>query len=190
MSQVTLPEGLAPIVALRDMGTPAVAQHNHTGAWSRAYAHSTITVREREAWRQRLAHFEGCEHCATIRNGTGLRTEADEEIPDEFYDHIFDYAWSGYSPRESLIIQLIERFAEDHEALRDDDEFWVAMHDSFSETEIIDLCIHMIGPQLGRALMAKALLGFTEFCEVRPAIAGAARETRAVEATVSNGGEW
>ena len=72
------------------------------------------------------------------------------------------------SPRERLIIELIERFAEDHESLRDDDAFWAAVHENFSETEIVDVCYHMIGPQLGRVLMAKVLLGYSELCEVQP----------------------
>ena len=118
---------------------------------------------------KRLAHFEGCEFCATVRSKSGQVVGRGEAIPDEFYDNIFDSSWPGYTARERLLIQLIERFAADHEQLRDDDSFWDEMHEHFSETEIIDVCIHMIGPQLGRALMAKTLLGFTEFCEVRPA---------------------
>jgi alkylhydroperoxidase family enzyme len=166
MARVSLEEGKPPIMALARMGTPVVAAHNDTAAWSRAYAETTLTSREREAWRQRLAHFEGCEYCATLRSGSHL--VIDEDVPEAFYDNIFNPAWSGYTSRERLIITLIERFADDHEALRDDDAFWAEMHAHFTETEIVDLAYHMIGPQLGRALMAKVLLGFTEFCEVRP----------------------
>lgn len=167
MARVALDQDLAPINALAKLGTPALAAHNNTKEWSRVYAESTITPREREAWRQRLAHFEGCEWCATVRANSHL--VAGEDMPEGFYDNIFDPSWSGYTERESLIIQLIERFADDHESLRDDDAFWAEMHAHFSDTEIVDLSYHMIGPQLGRALMAKVLLGFTEFCEVRPA---------------------
>jgi alkylhydroperoxidase family enzyme len=167
VSRVSLPEGEPPIVALMKMGTHEVAAHNNTAAWSRAYAQTTLTIREREAWRQRLAHFEGCEHCATIRSGSG-QVEGDS-IPDAFYENIFNSDWQGYTPRERLLIQLIERFADDHEQLRDDDAFWAEMHEHFTDTEIVDAGYHMIGPQLGRALMAKTLLGFTEYCEVRPA---------------------
>lgn len=167
MARVTLEQGEAPIHALAKMGTPAVARHNDTAAWARVYAETTLTPREREAWRQRLAHFEGCEYCATIR--TSSHQVAGEDVPEEFYDNIFNSSWPGYTDRERLIIRLIERFAEDHESLRDDDAFWVEMHEHFTECEIVDLSYHMIGPQLGRALMAKVLLGFTEFCVVQPA---------------------
>jgi alkylhydroperoxidase family enzyme len=167
MARVALDESIAPINALAKLGTPALAAHNDTKAWAAAYATSTLTPREREAWRQRLAHYEGCEFCATIR--TSSHQVAGQDVPEAFYDNIFNSDWEGYTQRERLIIETIERFAEDHESLRDDDDFWARMHESFSETEIVDLCYHMIGPQLMRALMAKAMLGFTEFCEVRPA---------------------
>jgi alkylhydroperoxidase family enzyme len=174
MARVVLDESEAPINALAKLGTPALAAHNNTKTWAQAYAGSTLTPREREAWRQRLAHFEGCEYCATIRSAS--HQVADQNVPDAFYDNIFNSDWSGYTARERLIIQVIERFAEDHEALRDDDAFWAEMHEHFSDTEIVDLCYHMIGPQLMRALMAKVLLGFSEFCEVQaspPLAAGA-----------------
>jgi alkylhydroperoxidase family enzyme len=158
------------------LGTPGVAAHNHTAAWSRAYAETTLTIREREAWRQRLAHFEGCEHCATIRSGSAQ--VKDESIPDEFYENIFDSDWEGYTSRERLLIRLIEKFALDHEQLRDDDAFWAEMHEHFSDTEIVDATYHMIGPQLGRALMAKTLLGFAEYCDVQPAAAHAGAAAR------------
>jgi len=60
----------------------------------------------------------------------------------------------------------VERFASDHEQLRDDDAFWAEMHANFTATEIVDLCYQMVGPQLGRLLMGKVLLGFNDFCEV------------------------
>lgn len=165
-AHVTIPEGAVPITALMSMGTPSLAAHNNTKAWSAAYAHSTFTSREREAWRQRLAHFEGCQACATIREDSHLVADK-SEVSDAFYDNIFNLEWDGYTTRESLLIELIERFAADHENLRDDDEFWSRMHANFTETEIVDATYHMIGPQLGRALMAKVLLGFAEFCEVQ-----------------------
>ena len=40
------------------------------------------------------------------------------------------------------------------------------MHANFTATEIVDLCYQMVGPQLGRLLMGKVLLGFNDFCEV------------------------
>lgn len=165
-AQVTIPEEAVPIMALAAMGTPSLAAQNNTKAWSKAYAHSTFTAREREAWRQRLAHLEGCQACATVRQGSHMVADK-SEVPDPFYDNIFNFKWEGYTVRESLLIELIERFADDHESLRDDDAFWDRMHANFTETEIVDATYHMIGPQLGRALMAKVLLGFAEFCEVQ-----------------------
>jgi hypothetical protein len=153
------------IVELVARGTPALAAHCNPWSWQEYWSRSTISARERELWRVRLAHLAG------IRRGAGLRWDdlvamatpgyqPRGAMGEELYAHIFEPEWPGYSRRERLILILIERFAEDHEALRDDDAFWTQMHECFSETEIVDLCYHMIGPQLGRVLMAKVLLGY------------------------------
>lgn len=163
-----------PIRTLGRMGTPEISAHNDVGVWARLFADTSLTVREREVFRHRIAHMIGCAWCANLRSSslvanpeTGGFQDAprDPSIPDEFYDKVFDSSWSGFSARESIIIELVERFAEDHEALRDDMEFWARVHANFSETEIVDICYHMIGPHLGRALMAKVVLGYSEICE-------------------------
>jgi hypothetical protein len=47
----------------------------------------------------------------------------------------------------------------------------------------------MIGPQLGRVLMAKVLLGYSELCEVQPEGAAATAQRRAqLELAESAGG--
>ena len=169
MVRVHVPETeLGPFRTITKMGTPEVARHNDVAVWAGLYQQTTLTVREREAFRHRMAHLVGCEWCSALWSGSLMVSEQDEAIPDEFYANIFDMSWSGYTPRERLIVQVIERFAADHEQLRDDDAFWDEMHQHFSETEIVDVCYHMTGPQLGRVLMAKVLLGYKELCEVQP----------------------
>lgn len=163
-----------PIRTLGRLGTPQIADHNDVGAWARLFAKTPLSVREREVFRHRMAHYVGCAWCANLRSSslvanpeTGGAQDAPREpgLPDEFYDNIFDSEWDGYTERERIIIELVERFAEDHEALRDDNAFWGRVHENFSEDEIVDVCYHMIGPQLGRALMAKVILGYSELCE-------------------------
>lgn len=170
-ARIGIPEASAPIVALGGMGTPALARHNNPWNWQAAWNESTLSVRERELWRVRLAHLAGIERGSGLRHadlvalGTpGYSVEA--PIDEEFYAHIFEPDWSGYSARERLILLVTERFASDHESLRDDDELWAQMHAQFSETEIVDLCYHMVGPQLGRSRMAQVLLGYAAFSRV------------------------
>lgn len=171
------PTAEGPIRTLGRMGTSQIAAHNDVGTWARLFEQTSFTPRERDAFRHRMAHMIGCTWCANLRSGSLLvdsETGGSQEsprahgIPDEFYDNIFDSSWDGYSERERIIIRLVEKFAEDNESLRDDDAFWQDVHDNFTEDEIVDICYHMIGPQLGRALMAKVLLGYQELCEVVP----------------------
>jgi alkylhydroperoxidase family enzyme len=170
MLRVHVPETeLGPFRTITKMGTPEVARHNDVAVWADLFRQTTLTVREREAFRHRMAHLVGCEWCSGLWSGSLLVTAEDGAIPDGFYENIFDTSWPGYTARERLIVQLIERFATDHEQLRDDDAFWDEMHRHFTETEIVDVCYHMTGPQLGRVLMAKVLLGYKELCEVQPA---------------------
>jgi alkylhydroperoxidase family enzyme len=168
--RVAVPETeLGPFRTITKMGTPEVAAHNDVKIWADLYAQTTLSTREREAFRHRMAHLVGCEWCSGLWSGSLMVAPGDDSIPDDFYENIFDPTWPGYSARERLIVQLIERFAADEDALRDDAEFWVELHENFTETEIVDVCYHMTGPQLGRVLMAKVLLGYSEFCEVQPA---------------------
>jgi alkylhydroperoxidase family enzyme len=169
MMRVEVPETeLGPFRTITKMGTPEVAAHNDVAVWAALFKKTSLSVREREVFRHRMAHLVGCEWCSSLWSGSLLVDERDEAIPDGVYTNIFDMSWEGYTPRERLIVTLIERFAEDHEALRDDDAFWEEMLTHFSETEVVDICYHMTGPQLGRVQMAKVLLGYKELCEVQP----------------------
>ena len=168
-----------PCTMLGRLGTPAVAEHNAVPAWAALFKQTPLSVREREVFRHRMAHLVGCQYCAGLRSAALTVSETDDAVPPELYENIFVANWPGYTQRERLIIELIERFADDHESLRDDEEFWARMHESFSESEIVDVCYHMVGPQLGRVLMAKVLLGYSELCEVQPEGPAAAAQRRA-----------
>jgi alkylhydroperoxidase family enzyme len=175
--RVEVPDSPAgPFTMLGRLGTPCVADHNAVPVWAGLFKETTLSVREREAFRHRMAHLVGCEYCAGLRSAALTVSQTDDAVPEEFYDNIFNLEWEGYTQRERLIVETIERFAEDHESLRDDDDFWARMHESFSETEIVDVCYHMVGPQLGRVLMAKVLLGYSELCEVQPESAARAAQ--------------
>lgn len=178
--RVQIPDSpVGPFTTLGKLGTPACAEHNSVAVWASLYKETTLSVREREAFRHRMAHLVGCEYCSGLRSGALMVDQTDDSVPDEFYENIFNTSWTGYSERERLVIELIERFVEDTDSLRDDEEFWKRMHESFTETEIVDLSYHMIGPQAGRVLMAKVVLGFSEICEVVPESADTAEKRRA-----------
>jgi hypothetical protein len=171
--RVTTPDAPAPVIGLFGMGTPALSQHFSPMNTSHLFHESSsFSDRELEAFRIRIAYVFGCEYCVGLRprdfGEIGRKSGADD-YPEEFYEHILDPTWEGFSDRERLLLQTITRFALDHEELRDDDAFWVDFREHFSEVELVDLCIHMIGPTLGQALMVKTVLGYSEICEVRPA---------------------
>jgi hypothetical protein len=173
-ARIELAPDAVGIIELVARGTPTLAAYCNPWSWQSYWDQSPVTARERELWRVRLAHLAGIRRGASLRwdDLVGLATPGygpAGAMGEELYEHIFESDWPGYTQRESLILTLIERFAHDHESLRDDDAFWARMHENFSETEIVDLCYHMIGPQFGRILMAKVLLGNSELLEAQPA---------------------
>src|SRR5438874_25365 len=91
------------------------------GALSDAVYHkSELPLRVREIARMRIAEDNECEVCRTMRDATG----ASAGIDDEFYAHVLDWrTWPGYSERERVAAEYAERFATDHRALRDDEDF-------------------------------------------------------------------
>jgi hypothetical protein len=168
--RVDVPDSPAgPFTELGRLGSPACVAHNSVPVWAALFKQTSLSTREREAFRHRLAHLVGCEYCSGLRSSALTVDDSDGSVPAEFYDQIFNSSWSGYSERERLIIEVIERFADDHEELRDDEAFWQRMHAAFTEDEIVDVCYHMVGPQMGRVIAAKVVLGFSEICEVVPA---------------------
>jgi hypothetical protein len=172
-ARVELAGATAAIVELTARGTPSLAAHASPWSWQAYWDESSISARERELWRVRLAHLAGIERGSRLRwdDLAAMSTPGYEPagaMAEELYEHIFEPDWPGYTPRERLVLTLVERFADDHEALRDDDAFWGEMHANFSDTEIVDLCYHMIGPQFGRSRMAKVLLGYRELREPQP----------------------
>jgi alkylhydroperoxidase family enzyme len=173
--KVTIPDGSpVPLLALVEMGTPELSQHMNQLSGLRQRV-TTFTARELEATRIRSAYLMGCQVCVGLRASDFFADpNVASEVTEDFYEHVLDPSWEGFSPREGLILELIERFASDHVALREDDAFWARMHEHFSETEIVDLCLNTVGVGVGLSLMAKVLLDFNEICEIAPPRSGAA----------------
>ncbi|KLI62894.1 carboxymuconolactone decarboxylase family protein [Aurantiacibacter marinus] len=156
MPRITIPQEHAhdPLGYTWSKFTPEIGAA--AAAYSLAvYEHSQLSMREMEAARMRTAHINGCNLCRDMRAERDLaghieRSGGDAEKaaqvrdntpPDEkFYADIADWRNSdSFSPREKLAIEFAERFGEAPQSMDEDEDFWAAMHEHFSDTEIVDL---------------------------------------------------
>lgn len=100
------------------------------------YDSSSLTARERECARMRVAQINNCPVCLGWRIPALARHGVDEAM----YASVSEYRGSDlYSPRERLCIEYAERFILDHANMGD--EFWLRLRSAFSDTEILDLGI-------------------------------------------------
>ena len=102
------------------------------------YDHSTLSLREFEAARLRIAQVNHCLFCLD------WRTERDGERVDEsFYGEIENWrdgtGTDDLAPRERLAAEYAERFAADHLSLDGDEEFWHRMKAAYTDAEIVEL---------------------------------------------------
>jgi alkylhydroperoxidase family enzyme len=144
MPRLSVPEGSDPLIhvwtaAAPELSIPA-AQFS-----SAVYAHSQLPLREFEAARLRIAQINDCELCLGWRSGRDAPARAAEAdtIDEEFYAHVGDGSWDGFSEREVLAAEFAERFALNHLSM--DDAFWSRLRASFTDAEIVDLglCVGM-----------------------------------------------
>ncbi|WP_439533793.1 carboxymuconolactone decarboxylase family protein [Polymorphobacter sp.] len=157
MANITLPEGAGEdrerMWRLRpEMGAAA-------DAFSAAVQNtSTLTVREQEAARTRIAHINRCIPCTEAR----MDDMDAHGLSESFYAGV-DAPDGQYSVRETLAIRFAERFAAGVEAF--DEDFWAEMHGAFDDGEIVDLaagCAKWLG--LGRI---NAVLDLERSCPIR-----------------------
>lgn len=99
------------------------------------YEHSTLSLREFEAARARIAQINHCLFCLD------WRTERDGERVDEslFADVEKWREATSLSDRERLAAEYAERFATDHLSLDADEAFWDRLRGSYTDAEIIEL---------------------------------------------------
>jgi alkylhydroperoxidase family enzyme len=144
MPRLAVPEGQDPLMhlwveAAPDLTVPA-AQLS-----AAVYEKSILPLREFEAARVRIAQINDCAMCLGWRSGTDAPARAAEadSIDEEFYAHVGDATWNGFSTRELLAAEFAELFALDH--LNMDDPFWLRMREAFNDAEIVDLgiCVGM-----------------------------------------------
>jgi alkylhydroperoxidase family enzyme len=120
------------------------------------YQETTLTYREAEGARIRIAHINGCLMCQGYRIAehlpAALQKMDSAEAPntgekrgkaptEEFYRAVAaDWrAFELFSDRERLAIEYAERISLEPVPLPYDDDFWERLHGHFDEGEIADL---------------------------------------------------
>jgi alkylhydroperoxidase family enzyme len=135
--RIELPADREPVAWLWGEVVPKIgpAAANYSAA---VYANSTLSLREFESARARIAQVNHCMFCLD------WRTERDGETVDEsLYGEVENWRDAGastsLSDRERLAAEYAERFASDHLSLDVDEEFWERMHGSYTDAEIVEL---------------------------------------------------
>src|SRR3546814_5417113 len=85
----------------------------------------------------------GCPICNSMRMWRDWPGFSDTPIEEEFYENAEakNAAWPGYSARESLLVEFVDRFANVIDGMNGDDDFWDRMHAAFSDVEIGDIVL-------------------------------------------------
>ena len=144
MPRISVPEGSDPLIHVWAGAAPSLSVP--AAQFSAAvYEHSTLPLREFEAARVRIAQINDCQLCLGWRSGRDVAARVDEAdtIDEDFYAHIGDATWDGFSEREALAAEFAERFALDHLSM--DDAFWSRFRGAFTDAEIVELglCVGM-----------------------------------------------
>jgi AhpD family alkylhydroperoxidase len=102
------------------------------------YNKNRLPMRVRELARMVIAQDNECTVCVNTRDADGPAAGVDEEL----YDHVAQWrTWPGYNPEERLAAEFAHRFATEHTALRDDEEFWARCQEHFSDELLTDLAL-------------------------------------------------
>jgi alkylhydroperoxidase family enzyme len=171
-----------------------VAQHYAPGivaaalAFSRAtYEHSSLSLREFEAARARVAQINGCQLCqnwrsardtaayvASLGGSPDTVASRDRSPPDEsFYASISNWrSASSFTDRERVAIEFAERLCLHPQLLAQDDVFWKSAHSAFRDAEIVDLS-YCVACWMGLGRVAH-VLGIDNACQI-PALASTQR---------------
>ena len=120
------------IVKSPDIGT-AMAGFTHA-----VYTKNRLPMRVRELARMVIALDNECVVCQNTRDSDGIAAGVDEDL----YDHAAQWqTWPGYSSQERVAAEFAARFAADHTALRDDEDFWDRCNREFDHELLTDLAL-------------------------------------------------
>jgi alkylhydroperoxidase family enzyme len=183
MPRIDVPPDRDPMLYLWMERAPAL-----TGAAARfsntAYYQSTLTPREFEIVRMRIAQINDCRVCQSFRATRDVVDRFDAgTVPDELYEHVGDPSWSGFTERERLAMEFTERFVLDHLSMANDEKFWARLHEHFSDDELVELACcagaHLVNGRINRVFDVEG------DCSIRPVI----RFPDAVAATGATGSD-
>jgi alkylhydroperoxidase family enzyme len=138
--RIMVPDGVDPLVhATAGLGNREMAVARAQLTRLVYTLDTTLTPRELEAARARLARINQCAFCMRYRPARDREGWADDPdtVPEAVYEHVEDPSWPGYSTRERLAITLAETYALDHTG--GDDAIWNEVHANFTDDELIDL---------------------------------------------------
>ncbi|MYV99405.1 carboxymuconolactone decarboxylase family protein [Streptomyces sp. SID3343] len=129
---IDVPEDKDPIAYVWGEMVPGIGLAAANFSMS-VYEHTTLSLREFEAARLRIAQINGCVFCLD------WRTERDGlKVEDEFPEAVTQWRTTdAFDDRTRLAAEYAERYAEDHHNL--DDEFWARMSAHYSQVEIVEL---------------------------------------------------
>jgi alkylhydroperoxidase family enzyme len=132
--RVDIPEGKDPITWVWGEAVPGIGPA--AARFSAAvYDKSTLSLREFEAARTRIAQINQCLFCLDWRT-----TREGQQVDESFYCAVEGWASSPeLSERERLAAGYAEKFAASHLTLDDDGGFWARMHAAYTDPEIIEL---------------------------------------------------
>lgn len=166
--RIDVPEGQEALeVILNHLGTPMLVD-----ARKRMFRvmydapETTLSPREREVMRFPMTAMMGCPICNSVRMWRDWPNFSPEPIDEALYTNAesFNYGWPGFSERERILLEFINRFANEIDGLNSDDAFWERIHANFSQAEIGDIMV-MAGTWLGVGHTLKAL-GIGSVCQL------------------------
>jgi alkylhydroperoxidase family enzyme len=165
--RIDVPEGEHPTLwATRKLGSPRLIAARDDLFDAVYFPNSPLTPRERELIRMRFVYEASCNLCGETRAARDMPGFADEEIPEDLYEHILEYrTYPAFTERERLLLQFSERYWSDYRELCFDDEFWATFSANFSDVELADLCL-LVGHWDSSTKMFHLLLGFDDACAV------------------------
>jgi alkylhydroperoxidase family enzyme len=150
------------------------------------YQETTLSYREAEGARMRIAQINGCLMCQSYRIAEHLPAALQKmgsaeapntgksrgEAPTEAFYKAVAVDWRAsevFSDRERLAIEYAERVSLEPVPLPYDDTFWDRLHAHFDEGEIADLT-YSITTWIATGRVVHAL-GLDGACAIRPATA-------------------
>ena len=166
--RIDVPDGREALEhILNHLGTPMLVEaRKRTFRIVYDAPETTLSPREREAMRFPMTAMMDCPICNSMRMWRDWPGFSDEPIEEAFYRQAEarNIAWDGFSPREALALEFVDRFANAVDGINGDDALWMRLHANFSDPEIGDM-VNLAGIWMGVGHGLKAL-GIGSVCQL------------------------